>query len=354
MAALQFSKAVKYNEKGRIALIGTAGSGKTYSALNIAQYMLQPGQRIAVIDTEHGSSRKYADFFDFDILQLTDFDPDNYVAAIHVAEKAGYGVLVIDGLSHAWAGKGGLLEFVDTEAAKSGRRDAFSAWRKATPKHNDLVEAMLACQLHLIVTMRSKMEYVIEKYDEGGREKTRIRKVGLQPIQREGLDYEFDVVGDIDAEHNLVIGKTRCSQLDGKVFHKPGKEFADIVMNWLTGAAKPEPKPEPPRANGQEPPKVPAGNGNGTPPEAPMVFASADEAVAWGMKHSRDGKPIFRHQNHARHAYEKVKAAYLATCQEESVKATAAGMREWWVADVQRRVVDAVEDEEQAILSENG
>ena len=108
--AIQFKRAVKSQAKARIGLIGPSGSGKTYTALLLAQTM---GQRIAVIDTEHGSASKYADEFQFDTLELANFHPQNYIDGIKAAGQAGYDVIIIDSLSHAWAGSGGALELAD-------------------------------------------------------------------------------------------------------------------------------------------------------------------------------------------------------------------------------------------------
>jgi len=238
--AIQFRKATKEQLKLRMALIGPAGSGKTYSALNIAQHL---GKRIAVIDTEHGSASKYAGLFAFDVVELDSFHPQNYIAGIQAAEHAGYDVLIIDSLSHAWMGKDGALELVDRAAKRSPSGNSFAAWRDVTPLHNQLIEAMLGARLHLIVTMRSKMEYVQDK-DEKGR--TQIRKVGLQPVQRDGLEYEFDVVADLDTENTFIVGKTRCPQLTGVIVPRPGKEVADTLLAWLTDGAPPAELPKAP------------------------------------------------------------------------------------------------------------
>jgi hypothetical protein len=224
---IAFAKATKRRARLRLALIGPSGSGKTYTALAIAQHLAKP---VAVIDTEHGSASKYADVFDFDVLELTSFAPARYVEAIQAAEKAGYGTLVIDSLSHAWMGKDGALEMVD-RAAKRERGNSFGAWRDVTPQHNALVEAILAAKLHVVVTMRTKTEYVQERDERTG--KTVVRKLGLQPVQRDGLEYEFDVVGDLDVDNNLVIGKTRCSDLAGGVFRRAGKDVAGVLNAWL-------------------------------------------------------------------------------------------------------------------------
>jgi len=263
--AYVFQKAVKAKSKARVGLIGPSGSGKTYTALLLATHM---GNRIALIDTEHGSASKYADEFDFDTLWLDNYHPKNYIEAIKAAGEAGYDVLIIDSLSHAWAGTDGALELADKNAAKYGG-NRYAAWRDVTPLHNQLIEAILSSPCHVIATMRSKMEYV-QTIDEKGR--TVIRKVGMAPIQRDGMEYEFDVVGDLDIDHTLVISKTRCKALDGAIIKCPGKELADTLKAWLSDgvempqAQKPVEKPHPARdEKPAEKPPTQQGNGRNKP-----------------------------------------------------------------------------------------
>lgn len=249
---MQFVKAEKSQSRLRMAIAATSGSGKTYTMLKLLTEMAGTGGKVAVIDSERGSASKYADLFDFDVVNLETFSPDNYVNAIHAAEDAGYTHLGIDSLTHAWSGKDGALEQVDKVAARNrnGNGNAFAAWREVTPMHNALVDAMLGSKCHIVATIRSKTDYVQDQNAQG---KTVIKKVGLAPIQRDGLEYEFDVMADMDIDHTLVIGKTRCVDLDGGVFKKPGKELADRLSAWLgTGKAipvpvAPTPKPLTPR-----------------------------------------------------------------------------------------------------------
>lgn len=225
-----FTKATKKQAKGRMGLIGVSGSGKTWTSLTVATILAGPTGKIAVIDSENGSASKYADTFDFDTMNLESFTPKSYVNAIHEAEEGGYDVVIIDSLSHAWAGKDGVLALVDNATARSGSKNAFtSGWREVTPQHNELVDALVRCKCHLIVTMRSKTDWVIE--DTGGKKIP--RKIGLAPVQREGMEYELDVVGDMDMENTLVITKSRCPALAGGVFRKPGEDFANKFRDWL-------------------------------------------------------------------------------------------------------------------------
>jgi len=237
MTQIQFTKAVKYDSKLRLALMGPSGSGKTYSALRIASLL---GKNVAVLDTEFGSASLYADRFDFSVMELTSFAPENYIAAVIAAEKAGFDVLVIDSLSHAWAGKDGILEFVDRKTADSRAKNSYtSGWSAGTPLQNRMVDTIKACGMHVVCTMRSKTEYIMVKDDRG---KDAPKKIGMAPIQRDNLEYEFDIIGDMTMEHDLVVVKSRCDLVDGAVFPLPGENFIEPVKAWLTGQADPRPK----------------------------------------------------------------------------------------------------------------
>lgn len=237
--SMTFQKATKKSARLRMALIGVAGAGKTYTALSIASNL---GQKIAVLDTERGSASKYSDLFEFDVMEPETFSPKTYTDAIIAAEETGYDVIILDSLSHAWAGKDGALELVDRVSRRAQSGNNFGAWRDVTPLHNAMVDTIIGAKIHIIATMRAKTEYVQEKDPKTG--KTSVRKVGMAPVQRDGLEYEFDVVADIDSENNLVIGKTRCPAIAGAVFNKAGRDVATRLKNWLTDGAPAEKAPK--------------------------------------------------------------------------------------------------------------
>lgn len=225
-SGFSFERAIKRDAKLRLAVVGPSGSGKTYTLLKLATEL---GGPVALVDTERGSAEKYADEFAFDTLQLTSFNPDYIPSLIDTATRQGYQTLIIDSLSHFWMGVDGELDLV--ERAKIRLRDnSFAAWRDVTPKHNRMIDAMLGAPLHLLVSMRVKTEWVVEKDDQG---KAKPRKVGLQPVMREGIEYEFDVFGEMDYENRLFVSKTRCPQLLDGIFPKPGREFAAVLKEWL-------------------------------------------------------------------------------------------------------------------------
>lgn len=226
-----FQKAIKRNAKLRLSIQGPSGSGKTYTALSIATN-LNAG-KVAVVDTEHGSASKYADLFDFDVMELkAPYHPDNYVNAIAEAAKAGYGVVVLDSLTHAWKGEGGILELVTEIAKRKYGGNTYAAWNDATPIQKRLIESIVGSSIHVIATMRSKMEYVQEKDERG---KSSIRKVGMAPEQRDDMPYEFDVVLDMNTDNEAIVSKTRCPELTGKLIAKPGKQVAETLAKWLIG-----------------------------------------------------------------------------------------------------------------------
>ena len=243
---MSFKKAERKGIWVRLALDSPSGGGKTWTGLTVATELAKKfNYKIAVIDTEKGSASKYADYFDFDVLELDTFEVEKYIGAINDAEKNGYKVLLIDSLSHAWTGVGGILDRHDSATKRSKSGNSYNAWREVTPLHNKLIDAILNFNGHVIVTMRTKTEYLVEVVNG----KSVPRKVGMAPIQRDGMEYEFDIVGDMDLEHNLIISKTRCHPLADKVFKCPGQSdttFTDILCDWVGGQepAKKEVKKE--------------------------------------------------------------------------------------------------------------
>lgn len=220
-----FHPATRTASKARIALAGPSGSGKTYTALAFAHTL---GERVAVIDTERGSASKYAGLngWAFDTVTPDSFSPDSLVALL--GEAAEYDVVVVDSLSHYWMGVDGMLEQADK--MKRGA-NSFSGWKEARPAERRMIDALVSHPGHVIVTMRTKTEYVIEENDRGKKEP---RKVGMKPEQREGIEYEFDVVGELDFDNTLTVSKSRIHTLAKAIVPMPGAEFAEKIADWLS------------------------------------------------------------------------------------------------------------------------
>ena len=302
-----FQKATKKESLLRMAITGPSGGGKTYTALTIGAALI-PSAKVALIDTERGSASKYADQFSFDVLELDDFRPAVYVRAIEAAQANGYNVLIIDSLSHAWFAQGGVLSIVDDEAARSKTGNTFMAWRKGTEVQNQLVDAILASKMHVIATMRSKTEYVIETDSRG---KQVPRKIGLAPVQRDGVEYEFDVVAEMDITNTMLVQKSRCPALTNAVIERPGADVAATLRAWLSdGDPAPAPIVPPIKTDADRaadraarrltPAPAPAGNGRAdvsthNPPKESMAAEmppQALEATHWTREPGRINKMV--------------------------------------------------------------
>lgn len=221
-----FHRATRKKAKLRLAICSPSGAGKTYSSLLIAMGL---GGKIAFIDTERSSGELYSNLCEYDVCQLEPpYTPEKYVQAIKFAEKAGFTTIIIDSLTHAWAGSGGILEEVDK---RKGRGNDFTAWRDITPMHNSLVDAMLQSTSHIIATMRTKTAYDMVKDEKTG--KIKPVKIGLAPVQRDGMEYEFTAVLDLDLEkHMATASKDRTGLFDGKYF-VPTEQTGKDLLAWL-------------------------------------------------------------------------------------------------------------------------
>lgn len=226
--------AVRKGQKARVGLSGPSGSGKTWTGLEVASTLAE-GAPVLVCDTERGSASLYADYFKFEVIEWEPpFDPRE-LAQVVSEHAPNYGAILVDSLSHYWEAEGGTRDIVDAAAARA-RGNSFAGWKEGTPAQNDMVAALLNAPCHIVATMRSKTEYVLEQDSRG---KQVPRKVGMAPIQRAGIEYEFTVTAELDYEHSLLVDKTRCHDLAGRMF-KMGHtvEMAETLRSWL-GSAEP-------------------------------------------------------------------------------------------------------------------
>lgn len=214
----------------RMAIDGPTGSGKTYSALLIATHIASVADRVLMIDTEDGSAGLYApQFGGFQhLIWEPPFDPRELYQ--HIRELGGeFDVIVVDSLTHFWNEEGGTLDIVDHSAKTRFGGNRYAGWQDGDAAQRQLVASIKRAKCHVIATMRSKMEYV---QNDG-----KVEKVGMAPIQRDGLEYELDVIVDMDLGHSMNVSKTRFSALSGRSF-PPGKteDVANALMVELEEA----------------------------------------------------------------------------------------------------------------------
>ena len=228
---MAFQKAVKAKAKLRGAISGPSGSGKTFTALRIAKGL---GGKIALADSEFGSASKYADLFDFDVMDLSsNKHPNEYIKAIKEAEKEGYTTLVIDSITHAWDE---TKKEVEKKSNAMKTPNSFTSWAVGNKLWQDLEDAIMGSKINILVTMRAKTEYTQEK-DNNGR--TQVRKVGMAPEVRNGSEYAYDVVLELSHDHMGVVTKTRCNDLDGYCELKPTEALGETLAKWLDSGVEP-------------------------------------------------------------------------------------------------------------------
>ena len=233
---IQIKKAVREHVYLKLGVTGPAGSGKTKGGIGLA-LGLAPTGKIAVIDTENRSASYYAGMFNFDVVELdAPFTTQKDLEALNEIIKAGYEVVVIDSLTHEWAASGGILDAKAQKDVRGG--NSFTNWGVMKSLHNKLVESLLQSHIHVVCTLRSKMEYVLEQDEKG---KATPRKVGMAPISSDGMEYEFGVVFDVErATHLAVASKDRTGLFEGRSLslnEEVGKELAA----WLATGAAPSP-----------------------------------------------------------------------------------------------------------------
>ncbi len=228
-----FVKATRKVVVPKLCVIGPSGSGKTYSALTLAKGYLGGEGKIAVIDTENGSACSYAETFDFDHMQLRPpFTVNDYLKGIKEAVSEDYDMLIIDSMSHLWAGEGGLL---DKKAALDSRGgNQYANWAPISSEYNQVLNAVVQCPIPLIVTLRSKMGYSQETNERG---RTTITRVGLKPVFRDEFEYEFFVVFDVAANHNALALKDRTTLFDGAT-GVITEEWGAKLRDWVNNGAR--------------------------------------------------------------------------------------------------------------------
>ncbi len=224
---MQFEKAERKQAAIKLALQGPSGSGKTYSSLLLAYGLVESWNQLAVIDTENNSSHLYSHLGNYNVLSLSEpFSPERYIEAIEFCEKSGMRAIIIDSISQEWEGSGGIIESHGNMAGNS-----FTNWNRMTPRHNAFVQKILQSSCHVISTIRSKQDYVLT--DKNG--KMVPEKVGLKGVTREGMDYEFTVVLDLDIKHQATASKDRTGLFSNPIPFMITEQTGIKIRTWCQG-----------------------------------------------------------------------------------------------------------------------
>lgn len=260
---MNLRKSERKQAKIKLALQGSAGSGKTYSSLLLAKGLCDGDlSKVAIIDTENGSADLYSHLGEYNVLTLeAPYTPENYIKAIDLCEKGGMEVIIIDSISHEWD------ELLDFHSKLAG--NSFTNWAKVTPRQKAFVDRLLQAKTHIIATMRSKQDYVLNQKDG----KFVPEKVGLKAVQRDGVDYEFTLVFEVDIKHYAIASKDRTGLFAGKpdfiISEKTGREIAE----WCKGVNVPSSMAE----SKQSLPKISLENAFNTQQFIPLKDVKATE-----------------------------------------------------------------------------
>ena len=282
--AVQIKKAVRERVFLKIAVGGPTGSGKTWGAIGVAKG-LAPTGKVLVLDTENRSASYYAGTtdapgaWDFDVVEIeAPFTPNKYLEGLRAAIDNGYEAVVIDSLTHEWNASGGILDQKSQKDARGG--NSFTNWNDMKQIHNKFVETLLQSKIHVVCTLRSKMEYVME---EGANKKVEVKKIGLAPISSDGMEYEFGVFFDVDRSNHLAVAtKDRTSLFEGRSVLL-GDEIGRELRAWRDSGAELAPEPPKPITN---PAPAPATATQGTATPVAPAAARATTPRAQGAAQS--------------------------------------------------------------------
>lgn len=229
--SLILRKAQRKQARLRIGLSAPSGFGKTYSALLMAKGITQDWNKIAVIDTEHGSSELYAHLGEFNALPLeAPYSPERYIEAIRTCEEAGMEVIIIDSISHEWEGTGGCLEILEKLGGK------YQNWAQVTPRHQNFINAILQSKCHIITTVRRKQDYSMVQ--DGN--KMKVEKAGLKEVTRDGFEYELTLNLElVNDKHLAKASKDRTGLFMDKPEAVITEQTGELLAQWANSGLDP-------------------------------------------------------------------------------------------------------------------
>lgn len=244
---MAFVKAMREKVNAKVIFVSPSGGGKTQSMLEMATGLAKKvGGRIAFIGTEGDRDRLYAGkksphgdyIYDYDLLQLTDFSPESYIAAINEAVDAGYKVIIVDSLTHEWKFMNDLHDKMPG--------NSFTNWSKLKPRHHKLNEKILEAPAHILCSARGKDDWVLE--EKNGKQVP--KKVGIGSQTDKDITYEVMLSLQIDQDTHIAHADKDNTGLWGMdrytvVTAKDGEALYD----WCENGVAPTPKAPPIQTN---------------------------------------------------------------------------------------------------------
>lgn len=244
MGVINIREAEREGARLVIGLGGISGSGKTFTALQLAWGLANgDAKKVGLLDTENRRGSLYANslvdkagaIHKFLIGDLyAPFSPQRYKDSILEFQNAGVEVLVIDSVSHEWEGMGGCEDIANAGDPKTPR------WNKAKAEHKAFMNALLASDMHIIVCMRAREKVKLVKVNG----KTEFESQGVLPIQEKNFVFELtasmmmwnegkeQAVMKCPAELRDILGRQ-----EGYITARDGL----ALRKWVDGGAKVDP-----------------------------------------------------------------------------------------------------------------
>lgn len=242
MAPLTLRTAERRKAKMRVAILGPSGAGKTYSALLLARGLATAWDKVALIDSENGSGDLYSDLGPYNVITLERFSPRDYIEAINACEAAGMEAVVVDSASHEW-------EWCKAEVdrIKATTKNDYTAWGPVGKLHDEFLRKLNTSSVHMVECARTKQDYIL--VDKNGKKVP--EKVGMAAVQRDGFEYEFTVVFELDMGHKAFATKDRTRLFVDKEAQAITPETGKALLNWASTGKEPEKKVETQDADGK-------------------------------------------------------------------------------------------------------
>lgn len=246
MARFKIREAVAQEVPLRVLFLGFSKDGKTQTALQVAYHLaastgMEPRDILVIEsetigDTDKGRSETVAGTMCLCgrcegrglkllghrilVLPTNTRGPDDYIDAFAEAAASGAKILIVDGITPEWEW---CLRAKD---AYQGRSEA--AWAHVTPFHDRFLKAIETYPGHLFATCRVKDKAVVKGKEEGG-----WSKKPFDPIQRDQLEYIFDIV--IAMNSGNASAESRRPALHNKRWQRPGADVVDLLLAWSKG-----------------------------------------------------------------------------------------------------------------------
>jgi hypothetical protein len=232
---MKLQQAKRSSSPMKLLISGPSGSGKSFSSLQLAKGLVDKWEDICIIDTENGSGGIYSHLGSYYVIHLdAPYHPNRYIEAINLAVEAGMKCVIIDSVSHEWAGKGGCLELHEKATSSMKIPNSFSAWASVTPLHQSFLDAIIQCPVHVVCTSRVKTDFIM--VDRNG--KSAPQKVGMALVSRDGFEFEMSVHLELDQQHQAHCSKDRTGLFTDKNPFVISAETGIRILRWCNSSGE--------------------------------------------------------------------------------------------------------------------